>query len=378
MTKRWMKDETHEDGAIEHDEAAAVGSQAYAERCRELVAQPMRWLVSGAAGFIGSHITQRLLVLGQHVTCLDDFSTGFRSNLDQVRESITAEARGRLRLIEGDLRDPDACRRACRQVDLVSHQAALGSVPRSFADPERTHAVNVEGTRTLLAEAGAAGVERFVYASSSSVYGDNPDLPKVEERTGKPLSPYAESKRLVEELAQEAQAATGLETVGLRYFNVIGPRQRGDGAYAAVVPRWLRGMLRGERPHVHGDGSNSRDFTPVEDVVQAGILAARCRAACGVFNVASGRKTSLSELARMLWDGVRVATGTTADLRPEFGPSRAGDVAHSLADISRAVRVLGYQPSRTLERALCDLIAAQGLSADASCELQLPASDRLS
>lgn len=329
---------------------------AYERVCADLAAQPSRFVVTGVAGFIGSHLLQRLLGLGQTVVGLDNFETGRRENLQDVRERVGEDAWRRFTLVEGDVAVPGDCARACRDARVVLHQAALGSVPRSLADPQRTHRANVDGFLEMMVAARDAGVERFVYASSSSVYGDHPGLPKVEDATGRPLSPYAATKAVDELYADVFSRVYGLRVVGLRYFNVFGPRQDPAGPYAAVVPRWIGELLAGERPTVFGDGSTTRDFCYVDNAVQANLLAAAAgREALGqVYNVAVGERTSLSELFRLLRDGLaaRARRAGLADVEPVHAPFRPGDVRHSLADVSKAARLLGYAPGYTLKEGL--------------------------
>ena len=324
-----------------------------------LLPEPTRWCVTGAAGFIGSHLTQALLAGGQHVVALDDFSTGHRANLDDVRAEVGEEAWARFRLVEGDLRDLGACREAVDGAEVVLHQAALGSVPRSIHDPLTTHAVNVDGTVNLLVAARDAGARRVVYASSSSVYGDHPGLPKVEAEIGTPLSPYAVSKRTGELYARTVQDHYGLETVGLRYFNVFGPRQDPNGAYAAVIPKWIGQLLDGQTPTIHGDGETSRDFCYVANVVQANLRAATgpSDATGTVYNVAVGERTTLRQLYALIADGLRDARPEAAPIDPEFGPFRAGDVRHSLADTSAIESALGYAPTHTAREGLRETVA---------------------
>lgn len=297
-------------------------------------------LVTGGAGFIGSHLVEALLDSGSRVRVLDDFSTGRETNLAAVRD--------RIELLRGDLRDHELCRRSVEGVGLVFHQAALGSVPRSLARPEQTLAVNVGGTTNLLAAAREVGVRRVVYASSSSVYGDSRRLPKREGDEGTPLSPYALSKRMTEELAGVFQRCYGLEAVGLRYFNVFGPRQDPSGPYAAVVPRFVECGLRGEAMTIHGDGEQSRDFTFVTDAVRANLLAAEAgeEATNRVFNVAGGRRVTVVELA----ERIQELTGSSEP--PRHGPPRPGDVRHSLADLTEAKQGLGYVPAVSVEEGL--------------------------
>ena len=330
----------------------------YDEIRAELLATPPRtWVVTGAAGFIGSHLVEALLGLGQRVVGLDDLSTGTRANL---REALVAHAdlRGRFRFVRADVRSPDACRAACAGADYVLHQAAVASVPRSVADPLETHAVNVGGTLNVLAAACDRGVRRVVYASSSAVYGDLRAVPHREERLGAPLSPYALGKLEGEEWAALFARLYGLESVGLRYFNVFGARQDPAGPYAAVIPAWAGALLSGEPCVVHGDGGTTRDFVPVGDVVQANLLAALSGLPGGerVFNVGAGRSTSLDELFAMMRDAA-------AALRPDarfaaalHGAPREGDVRDSRADVSRITAALGYRPAADFRSALAETL----------------------
>jgi len=316
-----------------------------------LTAQPLRWLVTGSAGFIGSHLVQRLLELDQAVVGLDNFATGHRRNLDDVRAQVSAERWGRHRFVEADIRDAGACRLACRGVDVVLHQAALGSVPRSIADPLATHGSNVDGFLNVLVAARDAGVRRFVYATSSSVYGDHPALPKVEDTIGRPLSPYAATKLVNELYAEVFARCYAVQAIGLRYFNIFGARQDPDGAYAAVVPRWVRAMIVGEPVVINGDGETSRDFCYIDNAVQANILAATTDdpdAIGGVYNVAVDERTSLNRLFHLLRDAVASRLPRAADAVPVFADFRPGDVRHSQADIGRARRMLGYAPTHRL------------------------------
>jgi len=307
-----------------------------------LRARPLSWLVTGAAGFIGSNLVERLLELGQRVTGLDNFATGKRENLADFAGDP------RFRFVEGDICDRETCLDALAGADVVLHQAALGSVPRSIADPVATHRANVDGFLTLLVAARDAGVRRFVYAASSSTYGDHPGLPKVEEQIGRPLSPYAVTKHVNELYAGVFHRTYGMETVGLRYFNVFGRRQDPDGPYAAVIPRWVGNLLEGRACRVNGDGENSRDFCYIDNVLQANLLAATVRdpAALGeVYNVAYGERTSLNELFVLIRDAVARHRPEAADAVPEHGPPAPGDVRHSLADLAKIRRLLGYVPS---------------------------------
>lgn len=320
---------------------------AYEKLQRNLKRRPRKWLVTGAAGFIGSHLVETLLSLNQHVVGLDNFSTGYAHNVDTVKQQFPSMQRCRFRFIEGDITDAATCSRACRQVDYVLHQAALGSVPRSFANPLATHSANTTGFLQVLEAAKKAKVSRVVYASSSSVYGNAKALPKREGREGAPLSPYAVSKAVDELYARVFHDGYGQELIGLRYFNVFGPRQDPYGAYAAVIPRWINALLENKTSEIYGDGKTSRDFCYVANAVQANLLAATARGAVhGVYNVAVGRRTSLNQLHRQL----RKLIGSNR--APKQKSFRAGDVRHSLADISAASKDLGYRPTHTIEQGL--------------------------
>jgi UDP-N-acetylglucosamine 4-epimerase len=304
-----------------------------------------RWLVTGAAGFIGSHLVERLLRLNQVVVGLDNFATGHRANLADVEAAVGADAWSRFFLLEGDIRDPEICRRAMNGVDHVLHQAALGSVPRSIADPLTTNAVNIGGFLNVLDAARLAGVRSFVYAASSSTYGNEPNLPKLEDRIGSPLSPYAVTKLVNEQYAAVYRRTYDFRATGLRYFNVFGPRQDPNGAYAAVIPRWMAAVTAGEPILINGDGLTSRDFCFIDNVVQANLLAsvADLDATGEVYNIAFGERTTLLELADLIRTGLREndIAGEIPIVHCDF---RAGDVRHSLADISKASRLLGYEP----------------------------------
>ena len=386
---------------------------AYAQACAQLAKEPRRWLVTGVAGFIGSHLLETLLKLGQEVRGLDNFMTGHRHNLEQVRASVGEQAWRRFSFIEGDIRDPQVCARACgapaqaasqvasagdgeadgetdaadggrvrgsgsgsgdhsmggrgragagggAAVDFVLHQAALGSVSRSLEDPLLCHAVNVSGFLNMLAAARDAGVRRFVYAASSATYGDHPALPKVEQHIGAPLSPYALSKYVNELYAQVYARCYAMQTVGLRYFNVFGPRQDPLGAYAAVIPRWIAAMLDKQAVHIHGDGATSRDFCFVHNAVQANILAATRAdpaAVNQVYNVAVNARTSLTQLHATMQQMLLAARPQHVPLAPQYGEFRAGDVRHSQADIAKAARLLGYVPTHNLAQGLRQTIA---------------------
>ncbi|MDR2788659.1 MAG: SDR family oxidoreductase [Candidatus Accumulibacter sp.] len=318
---------------------------------RRLPAQAARWLVTGCAGFIGSHLVEALLRLDQTVVGLDNFVTGYPRNLDEIRDSVTPAQWQKFLFIEGDICRPDDCRAACREIDYVLHEAALGSVPRSLADPRTTNAANVDGFLNMLVAARDAGVKRFVYAASSSTYGDHPALPKVEENIGRPLSPYAVTKLVNELYADVFGRCYGLVSIGLRYFNVFGPRQDPEGAYAAVIPRWTRAMLLGEDVLINGDGETSRDFCFVANAVQANLLAATTEnpeAPGQIYNVALDERTSLNALFGILRDALLEHRPGHRVAKPVHRDFRAGDVRHSQADISKAARLLGYAPTHRL------------------------------
>lgn len=318
---------------------------AFQETLAALQAQPRRWLVTGCAGFIGSNLLEALLAAGQEVVGLDNFATGHRHNLDEVAAQVGADAWSRFRFIEGDIRDLEACRQATAGVDHVLHQAALGSVPRSLEDPITTNEVNIGGFLKMLVAARDAGVRSFIYAASSSTYGDHPGLPKVEDRIGKPLSPYAVTKYVDELYADVFTRAYGVASVGLRYFNVFGRRQDPEGAYAAVIPRWIAAMIRDQELVINGDGETSRDFCYIENVVQANLLAALAGpdGQNQVYNVAYGGRTTLNQLFTYLAEALR-GQGIAYERLPRRGDFRAGDVRHSQADIGKAASLLGYAP----------------------------------
>lgn len=326
------------------------------------------WLVTGVAGFIGSNLLETLLKWNQRVVGLDNFATGSRRNLLDVRAQVSEEQWARFRLIEGDVADPQVCAEACQGAQYILHQAALGSVPRSLKAPLDTYRANVTGFVTLLEAARAAGIQRMVYASSSSVYGDHPDLPKVEDTMGNVLSPYAATKLIDEVLANTWGRCYGMQLIGLRYFNVFGRRQDPDGAYAAVIPRWIAEMLRGGACYIHGDGETSRDFCYIANVCQMNIKAALVQdpAACNrAYNVAYGQQMTLNELHQTLRAKLPGLTAAQREMPPVYDPFRPGDIRHSLADISAARQLIGYLPTHTAMAGLSETLAwyAQNLVA---------------
>lgn len=334
-------------------------SPRYELAATELRAHPRRWLVTGVAGFIGSNLAESLIQLGQDVVGLDNFATGQPRNVKEIAAATRAAA-GTFRFLEADIRSLDACRTACEGVDVVLHQAALGSVPRSIADPIATNEANVDGFLNMLVAARDARVGRVVYAASSSTYGDHAALPKREERIGRPLSPYAVTKLLNELYAGVFQQTYGLESIGLRYFNVFGRRQDSAGPYSAVIPRWIANLLGSEPCVINGDGETTRDFCYIDNVVQANLLAATVRdtnATDQVYNVAVGERTTLNALFAAIRDGLAIAHPQIAQVQPVYGDLRAGDVRHSQADISKARALLGYEPLWTVHAGLAEALA---------------------
>lgn len=321
----------------------------------DLTKRSSSWLVTGVAGFIGSNLLQTLLDLGQRVVGLDNFSTGFQANLDDVRAQVGEDAWQRFTFLEADICDLDACHRAVDGVDYVLHQAALGSVPRSIEDPVRTNHANIDGFLNMLVAARDADVRRFVYAASSSTYGDHPGLPKVEDTIGAPLSPYAVTKYVNELYADVFARTYDMECIGLRYFNVFGPRQDPMGAYAAVIPRWFEALCKGAACQINGDGETSRDFCYIENTVQANLLAATVpdpAAANQVYNVAVGGRTTLNELFGQIRDLLGQAKPDVKGVEAVYAQFRAGDVRHSQADIYKARQLLGYEPTHTVAQGL--------------------------
>lgn len=328
---------------------AGVGLSTYELLREDLKRSPRSWLITGAAGFIGSNLVEDLLSLGQQVVGLDNLSTGSYANVEEaVSSPLAVGGGGTFRFLKGDIRDPRACRRAMKGIDYVLHQAALGSVPRSIDDPATANSVNVDGFLNVLIAARDGAVKRVVYASSCAVYGDSPDCPLDEDVAGSVLSPYAATKLANEVYAAVFQRTYGLHVVGLRYFNIFGPRQDPHGAYAAVIPRWISRLLAGEQCEILGDGQTSRDFCHVANVVQANLLAAAAERTIGfspVYNVGCGVETTLNELYRMIRLGLVGLQPTIASCQPRYGPFREGDIRRSAADITRIRRQLDYEPT---------------------------------
>jgi UDP-N-acetylglucosamine 4-epimerase len=321
---------------------------SYETAQQRIRSQGRTWLVTGAAGFIGSHLVENLLRLEQHVVGLDNFATGKRENLAHIRAAVGESASKNFRFIEGDIRSIDACKRACMGVDVVLHQAALGSVPRSIDDPIASSETNVMGFINMQVAARDAGVKRFVYASSSAVYGDHPTLPKVEAITGRAMSPYGLTKWVNELYADVFDVCYGFKSIGMRYFNVFGARQDPNGAYASVIPAWIGALLRGQSPYVNGDGTAARDFCHIDNVVQANLLAATVEdplALGQAYNIALGDQTSLLELYDMIRTQLARRLPQVSGVGAVHREPRKGDIAFSRADISKAQRLLGYRPS---------------------------------
>lgn len=339
----------------------------------KMMAEPKTWLITGVAGFIGSNLLETLLKLNQQVVGLDNFSTGYQYNLDDVQRVVSTEQWSGFQLIRGDIRNMDDCKKAAKDVDYVLHQAALGSVPHSIEDPITYNQNNIDGFLNMLVAARDAGVKRFVYASSSSAYGDHSGLPKVEDEIGEPLSPYSVTKRVNEIYANVFAKTYGFNAIGLRYFNIFGRRQDPEGAYAAVIPKWIDAMIQNQPVYINGDGETSRDFCYIDDAVQANLLAATVNSslpqseeksmgegtgpANQVYNVAAGDRTSLNELCALLCDNLAEGFPYLKDLKPIHQNFRVGDVRHSLADISKAQQFLGYAPTHRVSEGLKETMA---------------------
>ena len=329
-------------------------STAYEKVQKVLINEPKTWLITGVAGFIGSNLLEELLLLNQKVVGLDNFATGFQHNLDEVQGLVSKEQWQNFTFIEGDIRNLEDCQTACADVDYVLHQAALGSVPRSIADPINTNDTNISGYLNMLVAARDAQVASFTYAASSSTYGDHPALPKVEDAIGNPLSPYAVTKYVNELYADVFSRTYGFKTIGLRYFNVFGKRQDSNGAYAAVIPKWTAAMLQGEQVLINGDGETSRDFCYIANTVQMNLLAATAneQAKNQVYNCAVGDRTTLKELYQAIKISLENLQVTVIPGDPEYYDFRAGDVRHSQADVSKAKELLGYIPTHRIDQGI--------------------------
>ncbi|MHB8473023.1 MAG: SDR family oxidoreductase [Gammaproteobacteria bacterium] len=329
----------------------------YDEIKNAIKAQPATWVVTGVAGFIGSNLLETLLKLDQSVVGLDNFSTGHQRNLDMVNSAVQLGQWQRFRMVEGDIRDLDTCRSACAGANYVLHHAALGSVPRSIEDPILSNQSNIDGFLNMLVASRDVGVKRFVYAASSSTYGDHPALPKLEDNIGNPLSPYAVTKYVNELYANVFARCYDFNTIGLRYFNIFGQRQDPDGAYAAVIPKWVASMIKNEPVFVNGDGETSRDFCYIDNAVQANLLAATTinpDATNQVYNVAVGERTSLNQLFEGIRQSLENRFPYLRNFKPSYREFRPGDVRHSLADISKAKNLLGYEPTHRIQEGLTE------------------------
>ena len=332
---------------------------AYDQLKPRLAGEPHTWLITGVAGFIGSNLLETLLKLNQRVVGLDNFATGHQRNLDEVQTLVSPTQWANFSFIQGDVREQADCQAACQSVDYVLHQAALGSVPRSLEDPITTNSANITGFLNMLVAARDAKVKSFTYAASSSTYGDHPALPKVEDVIGKPLSPYAVTKYVNELYAEVFARCYGFNTIGLRYFNVFGPRQDPNGAYAAVIPKWTAALLARDAVYINGDGETSRDFCFVANAVQANLLAATTAnpdAKNQVYNVAVGSRTTLNILFTLSRDNL-TAHGVNADAQPVYRDFRAGDVRHSQADVGKAQRLLRYAPTHRLAEGIAEAMS---------------------
>jgi len=332
----------------------------YKQTKEDLLKNKKTWLITGVAGFIGSNLAEALLKLNQNVIALDNFSTGHKYNLTHIKDSVSSEEWENFKFIEGDIVDFDTCKEITQGVDIILHQAALGSVPRSIDNPVLSNHNNVTGFLNMLTAAKENGVKRFVYASSSSVYGDSEELPKIEERTGKLLSPYAVTKYVNELYMGVFQKCYGMEAIGLRYFNVFGKRQDPNGAYAAVMPKWIGQILDGEDLFINGDGETSRDFTYIDNVVQANILAGTTtneKAFGEAFNTAIGGRETLNNLYTAITKGIKKELPNLDIRNPIYRDFRVGDIRHSNANIDKIQKILDYEPTHTLESGLNESIA---------------------
>ena len=330
----------------------------FAQVCEELKSNQKTWLITGVAGFIGSNLLETLLLLNQKVIGLDNFATGFQHNLDEVQNLVSTEQWANFKFYEGDIRNLEDCHKACANVDYVLHQAALGSVPRSIADPITTNAANITGFLNMLVAARDANVSSFTYAASSSTYGDHPALPKVEENIGQPLSPYAITKYVNELYANVFSRTYNFHSIGLRYFNVFGKRQNPKGAYAAVIPTWTSLLLQKEQVFINGDGETSRDFCYIKNAVQANILAATALDVkkSAVYNIAFGERITLNQLYQEISSNLKLIA-KLEETQPLYRDFRAGDVRHSLADITKAREILHYQPEYSVRDGLKEAIS---------------------
>jgi UDP-N-acetylglucosamine 4-epimerase len=325
----------------------------------QLKHSPKKWLITGVAGFIGSNLLEELLSLGQTIKGIDNFSTGHWYNLEDVKFQVGENASKRFSFIEGDIRNLKDCQKVCEGVDYVLHQAALGSVPRSIDDPINTNQSNIDGFLNMLVASREAKVKRFIYAASSSTYGDHPALPKKEDIIGRPLSPYAVTKYVNELYADVFARTYGMECIGLRYFNVFGPRQDPEGAYAAVIPRWIGELMNNKTPVINGDGETSRDFCYIENVIQTNLLSATTEnpeAINQVYNVAAGSRTTLNELFNMIRELLEECHSDIKNISPIYGPFRPGDVRHSQADIEKVKNLLGYHPAYDVEKGMTETV----------------------
>ena len=337
-----------------------MSNKTYQNLRSSLKRNPKRWLITGVAGFIGSSILEELLNLNQNVIGLDNFSTGHKKNLDNLRKNTHQDKWKNFSFIEGDITDFNICKRSVKNIDFVLHQAALGSVPRSIKDPLNTNKSNIEGFLNMIYASKESKVKRFLYAASSSTYGDHKALPKKENIIGNPLSPYAVTKRVNEMYADVFNKVYGINSVGLRYFNVFGPSQDPNGAYAAVVPKWIDAMKKGKTININGDGKTSRDFCYIKNAVQANLLASTCKKPISinqVYNVAVGEKTSLNRLFKLIQDEFLNLDPKFKKVKPIYKDFREGDIKHSLADISKASKHFGYQPTHKIAEGIKETVA---------------------
>ena len=335
----------------------------YEELQKHLKNNQSTWLVTGVAGFIGSNLLEKLLILNQKVVGLDNFDTGNQSNIDQaIKDSEKATGKSlssNFNFINGDIRELKDCQKACNGIDYVLHQAALGSVPRSIEDPINTNRANIDGFLNMLVASKDAKVRRFVYAASSSTYGDHPDLPKVEDKIGNPLSPYAVTKLVNELYARVFSRTYGFKAIGLRYFNIFGKRQNPNGSYAAVIPKWASAIINKESVFINGDGETSRDFCYIDNAVQMNLLAATCEddiSTDQIYNVALNDRTTLNKLYQMIEERAVQRVNGLEKQSPIYRDFRPGDVVHSQANISKAKELLGYQPRYKISDGMDELI----------------------